>query len=47
MTISNNVVKMKFKDTEETNRWYRYMRTCIVLNAWDTTMDAMNGMDMD
>ena len=47
MTVANNVVKMKFKDTEETNKWYRYMRTCIVLNAWDTTMDAMNGMDMD
>ena len=47
MTVANNVVKMKFKDTEETNRWYRYMRTCIILNAWDTTMDAMNGMDMD
>ena len=47
MTVANNVVKMRFKDTEETNRWYRYMRTCIILNAWDTTMDAMNGMDMD
>ena len=23
------------------------MRTCIILNAWDTTCDAMNGCDFD
>ena len=23
------------------------MTTCTVLNAWDTTMEALNGMDFD
>ena len=47
MTVHNNIVKMKLINSQENKKWYRYMRTCIVLNAWDTTMDAMNGMDMD
>lgn len=47
MTVHNNIVKMKLIDNLENRKWYRYMRNCVILNAWDTTMDAMNGMDMD
>ena len=47
MTIHNNIKLMNLIDNEETSKWYRYMTTCLVLNAWDTTMDAMNGEDMD
>ncbi len=47
MTIKNNIVSMKLMNNDEVKRWYRYMTTCIVLNAWDTTMEAMNGMDFD
>lgn len=27
--------------------WYRYMNTCTILNAWDTTTHATNGADKD
>ena len=47
MTVHNNIVKMKLIDNPENRKWYRYMRNCIILNAWDTTCDAMNGCDFD
>lgn len=30
---------------EDAAHWYRYMRTCTVFNAWDTSCAALNGMD--
>ena len=47
MTVHNNIVKMKLIDSPANRKWYRYMRNCIILNAWDTTCDAMNGCDFD
>ena len=47
MTVHNNIVKMKLIDNPANRKWYRYMRNCIILNAWDTTCDAMNGCDFD
>ena len=47
MTIHNNIVVMELIDNEQTRKWYRYMTTCTVFNIWDTTMDAMNGLDFD
>lgn len=47
MTIHNNIRIMNLIDNENTRKWYRYMTTCLIINAWDTTMDAMNGEDMD
>jgi hypothetical protein len=47
MTSHNNIKKMKLVDSDEVKHWYRYMKTVTILNAWDTTTDAMNGMDFD
>ncbi len=47
MTVHNNIRIFNFVENEEIKKWYRYMTTCTVLNAWDTTMDALNGCDMD
>ena len=47
MTVHSNIVKMKLVENEEINKWYRYMRKCIVLNSWDATCEAMNGCDFD
>lgn len=47
MTSHNNITKMKLVDTELTKKWFRYMNTVTVINAWDTTTDRMNGMDFD
>lgn len=47
MTCHNNIRKLKLKDVEETRHWYQYITTAIILNAFDTTCDAMNGADKD
>jgi hypothetical protein len=47
MTNHNNIKIFNFKDNEDTRKWYRYMTTCTILNAWDTTVDALNGADFD
>ena len=33
--------------SEEAQYWYRYMKTCTILNSWDTTAHALNGADKD
>lgn len=45
MTSHNNIRKLKLANNDRIEKWYRYMTTCIVLNAWDTTTDALNGAD--
>ena len=47
MTSHNNVRKHKLVDNEELRKWFKYIRTMTVFNAWDTTTDAMNGADFD
>jgi hypothetical protein len=47
MTNHNNIRIFRFKDNDDTRKWYRFMKTCTILNAWDTTVDALNGADFD
>lgn len=47
MTCHNNIRKLKLNKTDECAYWYQYMKTVSILNAWDTTCDAMNGADKD
>lgn len=47
MTCHNNIVKLKVASNTEMSYWYRYMNTCTILNAWDTTTHATNGADKD
>ena len=47
MTCHNNIRVMNVSNTEEMQYWYRYMTTCTILNSWDSTAHAMNGMDKD
>jgi hypothetical protein len=47
MTCHNNIRKMKLVNDENITYWFRYMKTCLILNAWDTTTQAMNGEDFD
>lgn len=47
MTNHNNIKIFNFKRNELTEKWYRFMTTCTILNAWDTTVDALNGADFD
>ena len=47
MTSHNNIRKLKVTTDDEMDEWYQYMTTCIVLNSWDMTCHACNGMDKD
>lgn len=45
MTSHNNIRRMKLKDSKEVNKWYRYMPCVTIVNAHDTTCEALNGAD--
>lgn len=45
MTSHNNISRKKLVDNNEVQKWYKYINTMTVFNAFDTTTDAMNGAD--
>lgn len=47
MTCHNNVRAVRCANRDDIRYWFRYMKTCTVINAWDTMMAACNGMDFD
>lgn len=47
MTNFCNILKMKLNKSEECAHWFQYIETAMILNAWDTSCDAMNGCDFD
>lgn len=47
MTCHNNVRSVRCADNNDIRYWFKYMRTCTAINAWDTMMPACNGMDFD
>ena len=47
MSCHNNIRKMQVASSDEMRYWYQYMTTCTMLNAWDTTTQALNGADKD
>lgn len=47
MTCHNNIRKVQVVTNDEMNFWYQYNTTSLILNAWDTTCDALNGADKD
>jgi len=47
MTCHNNIRKLKLNNQEECQYWYQYIDTCMLLNSWDSTCEALNGADKD
>lgn len=47
MTVHNNIVTMNVANNEEVNKWYKYMDTVTILNAWDNSCATLNGADFD
>lgn len=47
MTTHENIRVMSPCRSDEVRYWYQYMKTCTIINAWDTTMPALNGLDFD
>ena len=43
MSTQENVRRMTPVRREECRRWFQYIPTCTILNAWDTTTAALNG----
>ena len=47
MTSHNNIRKLKVVSNDDTDYWYQYMGTIFIVNGFDTTCQALNGMDWD
>jgi hypothetical protein len=47
MTSHENVCKLKVVDNEDTQKWFKYITTCCMLNGFDTTAIRCNGADYD
>ena len=47
MTAMANIRKVTVNRSADVKHWFRYMRTCTCINAWDTIAHALNGMDKD
>lgn len=47
MTCHNNIRKLKISDNKEAEYWFKYIKTCLLLNSWDTVTHAENGADKD
>ena len=47
MTSMNNIRKMHPVATDEMKYWYADIKTCMLLNSWDSTAEALNGADKD
>lgn len=47
MSCHNNIRLMHPVQSDEAAYWFKYMNTCTIINAWDTTCAALNGMDFD
>ena len=47
MTSIENVCKLRVVTNPEMEKWYKYIKTCILLNSWDTTAIRCNGEDYD
>lgn len=47
MSTKENIRRVIPARADGIRYWFRYMRTCTVLNAWDTMTAALNGCDFD
>jgi hypothetical protein len=47
MTCHNNIRILNISSTPIQEYWYKYIKTMLIFNTWDTAADAMNGEDYD
>lgn len=45
MTTHENVCKLNVVCTPEIDKWFRFVKTCCFINAYDTTAIRLNGAD--
>lgn len=46
MTNANNIRKLRLNKSIECAYWFRFIKTAVIINAWDTTCDALNGANL-
>jgi len=47
MSTAENVRPMSVGGREDVVYWFRYIKTCTIMNSWDTCTAALNGCDFD
>lgn len=47
MSCANNIRIVNIASSPEMEYWYQYIKTCTLVNAWDSLAAALNGMDKD
>lgn len=47
MSIHSNIRKCQVVNNEDVRYWYQYMDNIMIINGWDTFMQAENGCDFD
>lgn len=47
MTSHENVCKLKVVRNDDMDKWYAHIKTCCLINSWDTTAIRCNGADYD
>ena len=45
MSTHENIKRMRVANNEAMAYWYQHIKTCTLLNAWDGTVNALNGAD--
>lgn len=47
MTCHNNIRMVYPQNRDDVNYWFRYIKTCTILNGWDLIANSLNGADFD
>ena len=47
MSNEHSLVSQKLNYDENVTEWFKYMDSVVVVNAWDTMPQALNGFDFD
>ena len=47
MICMNNIRLFNLKRNEQMDKWFKYMNNVVIVNAWDTSPQAMMGFDFD
>ena len=46
MCTHANIKKMNFVQSDETIKWFKYMKNCTIFNSWDSTCETLSGSDL-
>ena len=47
MSNAHSLLSRKISYSDDASYWFRYIQSCIILNAWDTSCASLNGCDFD